>query len=137
MSGGENPVGGGVRTTEDRKGTLLPRASEGTVAVQGVQGGDGGEIIGGEWDDKEWAIGRGEMELENLGHGGRSAEVLPDQGRPAELPGGGMLRTSSNEDVNAGKFYAPACPGHHVHFVGGKKTTHGAPNATCRYPGVN
>ena len=54
------------------------------------------------------------MDLENFGHGGRAADVLhfiPGQGRPTELPGGGMLRMSDDEDDGAGTFYAPACPG--------------------------
>ena len=37
-----------------------------------------------------WAIIRGDMELENLGHMGRITDVLhglPGQGSPAELPG--------------------------------------------------
>ena len=87
MPGGRDTVGGGVRAAGDRRGNLLPRAAEGTGEVQGVQVGDGGRIIGGEQDDTEWASGRGEIELENLGHGGRSADVLhglPGQGMPAK-----------------------------------------------------
>ena len=63
------------------------------------------------------------MDLENLGHRGRAADVLhglPVQGRPAELPGGGMPRTSGDEDGGGGTFYALACPGHRGHFGGGK-----------------
>ena len=63
------------------------------------------------------------MELEKLGHGGRAADVphgLPGQGRPVDLPGGGMPSTSGDKDGDVGKFYAPACPGHRVHF-GGRK----------------
>ena len=37
---------GGVRATDDGRGNLLPGAAEGTGAVQGVQGGDGGWIYG-------------------------------------------------------------------------------------------
>ena len=67
---------------------------------------------------------RGEIELENFGHGGRAADVtheLPVQGRPAELRGEGMPRTSSNKDGDAGTFSAPTCPRHCDHFGGGKK----------------
>ena len=63
MPGGGDPVGGGVRETYDRRGTLLQGASEGTGAVQGVRGGDGRGIIGRSQDDAAWASGRGEMEL--------------------------------------------------------------------------
>ena len=61
--------------------------------------------------------------MENLGHGGESADVLhglPGQRRPVELPGGGMPGTSGDEDGDAGTFYAPACPGHRGNFGGGK-----------------
>ena len=60
---------------------------------------------------------------EKLGHWGRAAGVLhvrPVQGRPAELPDGGMPRTSGNKDGNAGKFYAPECPVHHG-YLGERK----------------
>ena len=63
------------------------------------------------------------MELENLGNGRIVADVphgLPVQGRPVELPNGGMPRTSGNEDGNVRTFYAPACPGHCDDFGGGK-----------------
>ena len=72
MSGGGDPVGGGVHATDDRRGTRLPGASEGTGSVQGVQGGDGGGIIGGAQYDTAWASDRGDMDLENLGHRGKS-----------------------------------------------------------------
>ena len=91
--------------------------------MQGVQGGDGNRIFGGSQDDTEWASGRGKMDLENLVHGGRAADVshgLPGKGRPAELPCGGMPRTSIDEDGNAGPFPASEFPGHYGHFGGGK-----------------
>ena len=53
MTGGGDPVGGGVRATDDGRGTLLPGAAEGMIAVQGVRGGDGGGIIGRTQDDTE------------------------------------------------------------------------------------
>ena len=91
--------------------------------MQGVWGGDGGGVFGREQDDTAWATGRGETDLENLGHGVRSADVLhglPGQGRLAELPGGGMPRMSSDEEADAGTFSTPACTGHRGHFGGGK-----------------
>ena len=54
---------------------------------------------------------------------GRAVDVshgLPGQGRPVELPSGGMPSTSGDEDGDAGKFSALSCPGHRGHFVGGK-----------------
>ena len=64
-----------------------------------------------------------QAELEKPVHGGRATEIpngLPGQGRPAELPGGGMTRPSSKEDGNAGALTAPACPRHRGHYGGGK-----------------
>ena len=90
MPGGRDPVGGGVWVTDDRRGTLLLGAAEGTGAVQGVRGGDGGWINGRAHEDTTWASGRGEMELYNLGHRVRTKDVshgLPVQGRLSELPG--------------------------------------------------
>ena len=136
MPGGGDPFGGGIQATDDGRGTHLPGAAEGTGSVQGVRGGDDYRIIDGEQDDKLWASGRGEMELENLIQGGRSANVphgLPCQGKTAEMPGRGMPRTSGDKYRNAGTFYAPACPGHRDHFEGGK---HPPPTMTpMRYAG--
>ena len=51
MPGGRDLFRDGIRATDDRRGTLLPGAAEGTGAVQGVRGGDGGGIIIGAHDD--------------------------------------------------------------------------------------
>ena len=105
--------------------------------MQGVRGGDGGGIVGGAQDDTAWASGRGEMELENLGHGGRAADIphgFTRQGRPAELTGGGMPRTSGDKDGDAGKFYAPSCPGHRGHFGGSKHPPPTAPQCEILVP---
>ena len=85
--------------------------------------GTGRVRFGGAQDDTEWASGRGETELKNLGHGGKSADVshgLPGQQRPAELPGGGMPRTRNKEDGDESAFSAPECPGHRSNFGGWK-----------------
>ena len=90
MPGGRDPVGGGVRATDDGRGTFLPGAAEGTGAVQGVQGGDGRLINGRAHADTTWASNRGDMELDNLDHGGRTVDILnglPGQGRPVALTG--------------------------------------------------
>ena len=89
MTGSRDPFGGGVQAPDEGRGTLQLGAAEGTGAVQGLWGEDGGWIDGRTHDNTLWASGRGEMELDNLGHGGRTADVphgLPGQGRPAELP---------------------------------------------------
>ena len=90
MPGGGEPVGGIVRASDDRIWTLLLGSEEGTGAVHGVRRGDGGWIIGREHDDTTWESGREDMDLENLGHRGRTTDVphgLSGQGRPADLPG--------------------------------------------------
>ena len=90
MPGGRYPVRGCVRATDDGRGTFLLGAAEGTGAVHGVQGGDGDWIDGSAHKDTTWESGRGEMELDNLSHGGITEDVfhgLPVQGRFLELPG--------------------------------------------------
>ena len=47
--------------------------------------------------------------MENLGHGERAVGILhglPGQGRPAEIPSGGIPRTSVDKDGYAGTFSA-------------------------------
>ena len=90
MPSGGDPVRGGVQAIDDRRGKLLPGAEEGTGPVQGVQGRDGGCIDGIAYKEIRWESSRGDMESDNRGHKGRTADVphgLPVQGRPAELPG--------------------------------------------------
>ena len=68
--------------------------------------------------------GRGcwDLDLQNYFHG---------EGRPAELPGGGMLEPSGNEDGNVGALLVPACPRHRGYSgEGNPPPTHGATNAT-------
>ena len=75
---------------DDGRGTLLLGAAEGTGAVQEVQGRDGGWIDGRAHEDTTWVSSRGEMELYNLGHRGRTEDVshgVSVQGRLSELPG--------------------------------------------------
>ena len=103
--------------------THLLGATEGTGPVQGVWGGYGGGICGGTPDDLAWESGRDAKDLETLVHGGRAAEIsnrLSDQGRTADLPGGGMPGPSGNEDVNAGPFPIQAFPVHRGHSGGEK-----------------
>ena len=109
--------------TDDMRGTHLSGATEWTGQVQGVQGGDGGGIFGGENDDTSWEGDRGETDLENLVHGRRAADVshdLPGKGNPAELPGGGIPRPSGDKGGDAGLFSTPECPGNRGNFGVGK-----------------
>ena len=93
LKGNCDQVRGDVRAMDDRRGTLLPGTTEGTGTVKGVRGGYDSIIFGGSQDDTAWASGRGEMELENLGHCGRAADVFmdfPDKGGPQRLPSEGF-----------------------------------------------
>ena len=58
---------------------------------------------------------------------------LTGQGRPVELLGGGMPRTSGDEDGNAVPFSALSFPGHRGHFGWGKPSPPTVPS--MRYAG--
>ena len=123
LPGGGESVGGGVRETDHRGGPHLQEAPEGKGSLQGVRGGDGGGISGESHDDSAWAVGRGATELDNPGHRGRATDIyngLPRQGRPGELPGGGMPGPRGDKDGDAGALPAPAYPRHHGSSGGGK-----------------
>ena len=108
---------------DNRVRTHLQGVTEGKGPVRGVWGGDVSGICGGSQDDPAWVCVRGATDLENLGHGGRAADLsngLSGQGRPAELPSGGITRSSGDEDVDAGSLPIPACPGHRGNYGGGK-----------------
>ena len=75
-----------------------------------MRGGDGGGIPDESPDDSTWAGGIGATELDKPGHGARDMDIsngLPGQGRPAELPGGGMPGPNGDEDGDAGALPAP------------------------------
>ena len=81
-----------------------------TGLLQVVQGGDGGGISGESPDELAWAGGRGATNLDNPGHRGRATDVsngLPGQGRPVEMPGGGMPWPSGNKYRDAGACWSP------------------------------
>ena len=115
-------VRGVVQEAYHEGGPQIQGAPEGTSSLQGVQGEDGGGILGKSYDESAWAGGRGATELENPGHGGRTTDFsngFPIQGRPAELSGGGMTGPSVKEDGNEGSLPTPACPQHRGHSGGG------------------
>ena len=65
------------------------------------------------YDDSTWEGGGDTTAMEHPGRGDWASEFqddLPGEGRPAELPGGGMPGPSGDEDGNAGALPAPACP---------------------------
>ena len=92
-------------------------------SLQGVRVGDDNGIYGKSHDDSAWVGGIGATELENPGYGGRATDIsngLPGQGRPTELPGGGMPGTSGGEDGDAITLTEQVCPRHRGNSGGGK-----------------
>ena len=61
--------------------------------------------------------------MEQPGRGGWFSyfqDELPGEGRPSELPSGGMPGPSDDKDRNVGALPAPALPRHRGYYVGGK-----------------
>ena len=87
--------------------------------MQGLRRVDGDGIPYEKSDDSTLEGGGDTTEMDNPGRGGRATDFpndIPGKGTPAELPGRGMPRTISNEDDDAGTFYAPECPVNRGHF---------------------
>ena len=106
-------VRGGVREEDHGGRTNVQGATEGKFLLQRVWGVDAVRIPSKSPGDSECEGGRDETELENPGRGVRDTDIsygIPGQGIPAELPGGGMPRTSGNEERDAGAIPEPACP---------------------------
>ena len=96
MTGGRDPVGGGIWETNEGGGTNIPGEAERTGTVRGMREVDVGGIVGVPQDDTAWACYIGAMDLGRLGHRRQTADVLAgltDQGRAAELPSRGLPRT--------------------------------------------
>ena len=81
--------------------------------MQGVRRVYGSMILDKSSDDSTWEGGGDTASMENPGCGGRATDFpndFPGEGRPAELPGGGMPGTSGDKDGNVGALPAPECP---------------------------
>ena len=90
MPGGRDSVGGGVWETDDGRGSFLPGAIEGKVAVQGVRNGDGDWFSGVAHVDTTWEGGEVETELGTRANWKVTADILdglPNRRRTTELPG--------------------------------------------------
>ena len=123
MPGGRDPVGGGIWEKDDGVGPHIPGTSERKGLVRGLRERDGRGIIGITQGDAAWAVGRGAVDLGSFGHRRRAADVLdglPNQGRAAELPSGGLTSPGREEDGDADALFQPACPRYRDHFGGGK-----------------
>ena len=76
-----------------------------------MRGDYGGGIPVESPDDSAWEGVRDATELKNPGRRGRAMDIsngIPGQGRPVELPSGGIPGPSGDEDGNAGAL--PARP---------------------------
>ena len=103
--------GSSIWKEDDGGGTNIPGAAERTGTVRVMWEGHDDRIVGVPQDDTAWAGDRGAMELGSLGHRRRTADVsvgLPDRGRAAELPIGGLPRTGRDEDGNADALLQPS-----------------------------
>ena len=69
MSGGGDPVGGGVWARDDSRGPFLTGVTEGMGAVKGVWGEYGAWVDGGEHEDTTWVSVKEETELGSLAPG--------------------------------------------------------------------
>ena len=91
--------------------------------MQGLQERDGGRVFGVPQGDTSWTGNRGAVDLGSLGHRRRTTDVqdgLPNQGRSAELPSGGLPRTDRDADGDADALLQPACLGYRDCLGGGK-----------------
>ena len=97
MPGIKDPVGCSLQETDDGKGTFLPRTAEGTGAVQGVRGGDGGWINGRAHKGKILVSGIGDMEMDNLGLGGGNRRRTAWPSWPRKAHRAAQLRDAQDE----------------------------------------
>ena len=70
----------------------------------------GGGIPDESYDDSTWEVGGDTAAMEHPGRRDWASDFqddLPGEGRPTELPGGGMPGPSGDEDGNVGALPAP------------------------------
>ena len=123
MTGGGNSVGGSIQEKDDRGGPIIPGMVERKGTVRGLWEVDGVGAIGDTQGDAAWAGCRGAVDLGSFGHRRRAADVpdgLPNQGRAAGLPSGGLPRPGRGKDGDADTLFQPECPGYRDHLGVGK-----------------
>ena len=127
VTGGRQPIGGGIRKEYDGGGADVLVTAEGAGRVQGVRERDGGRVSGIPLDDAAREGEGGTVDLERLIHGGRRtkniSDRVPDEGGAEGLPSGGLTRKGWDTDGDEDAFLQPVCPGHRDHLGGGKPPT--------------
>ena len=90
VPGGRQPIGGGIRTRDDRRGADVSGKTKGSGRVWVIREGDGSRFTGIPLDDAAWEGKGGIVELEQLSHGRRRNKNLSDrvtnQGRDKGMP---------------------------------------------------
>ena len=108
MSGGRQPIGGGVRTEDYGGGADVSGTTEEAGRVRGMQEIDGGKVAGIPSDEAAQKGEGGTMDMERLSHGGRRTKNIPDrcpdQGRAKGLPSGGLPRKGWDTDGDEDTF---------------------------------
>ena len=123
VPGSRDTVGGSIREEDDGGETNIPVTKERAGTVRGMREGDGGRVFGVPQNDTAWEGNSGAIDLGSLSHGRRTADVsvsLPDQGRAAKMPSGGLPRMGRDKDGDADALLQLACPGYCDHLGGGK-----------------
>ena len=65
------------------------------------------------YDESTWEGGRDTSAMKHPGRGDWASDLqddLPGEGRPAEIPSGGMPGQSGDKDGNVGALREPSCP---------------------------
>ena len=122
------------------RGTFLPGVIVETGLVRGVWGGDGGGIFGRALDDTAWDSRRGETDVENIGQGGRAADVLHGF-RQREARGATQYRDAQDERQRGRRCGSNFCTGMSWTLWSLWRReippTHGDPNMTLWSPGLH
>ena len=95
LSGSGEPVGSSVREEDHGGRPHVQGAAEGTGVMRGMRRVVGGRIPDESSDDSKWERGGNTTAMEHPNCRGWALDFqdnLPGEGRPAELPGGGMPR---------------------------------------------
>ena len=141
------PVGGGVCTQNDGRGTYVEGEEKRTGRVQGLRKGGGGRVTGLTPHVTAWESNGKTMDMErrSYGRGGRGrAKDISDrvpQGGGEGVSSGRMPGKGRDKDGDEGAFLETACSGRRDHLGGGKTPSakmptmrHASPVADTKWP---